>query len=144
MVEIRPADSSRLAHIAEVIGRAFVTEPMMAWRLSGRTDDLEERCIRFHGLFLAPLMGRGIIWESTDGHGALVLVPPQQDALDDAIAHVDDSRTQNVLHDGGRRYELGMGRIEDSVRAPLASRLRCGRTRLAGTRDRLRAHRVRA
>jgi hypothetical protein len=29
MVEIRAADSSRLAHIAEVIGRAFVTEPMM-------------------------------------------------------------------------------------------------------------------
>jgi hypothetical protein len=30
MVEIRPADSSRIAHIAEVIGRAFVTEPMFA------------------------------------------------------------------------------------------------------------------
>jgi hypothetical protein len=29
MVEIRPADSSRLAHVAEVIGRAFVAEPMM-------------------------------------------------------------------------------------------------------------------
>ena len=107
MVEIRPADSSRIAHIAEVIGRAFVTEPTMTWPLGGRTDDLEERCIRFHALFVAPLMGRGIIWESTDGHGALVLVPPeQQDAFDDALAHVDDSRTHNVFHDGGRRYEL--------------------------------------
>jgi ribosomal protein S18 acetylase RimI-like enzyme len=103
MVEIRPADS--IAHIADVIGRAFVTEPMMAWPLGGRTDDLEERCIRFHALFVAPLMGRGIIWESTDGHGALVLVPPeQQDALDDALGHVD--KTHNVFHDGGRRYEL--------------------------------------
>jgi hypothetical protein len=46
IVEIRPADSSRIAHIAEVIGRAFVTEPMMTWPLGGRTDDLEERCIR--------------------------------------------------------------------------------------------------
>ena len=79
----------------------------MTWPLGGRTEDLEERCIRYHGLFVAPLMGRGIIWESTDGHGALVLVPPeQQDAFDDALAHVDDSRTHNVFHDGGRRYEL--------------------------------------
>ena len=107
MVEIRPADSSRIAHIAEVIGRAFVTEPMMTWPLGGRRHDLEERCIRYHALFLEPLMGRGIIWESTDGHGALVLVPPeQQDALDDALAHVDDSRTHDVLDDGGRRHEL--------------------------------------
>ena len=104
-MEIRPADSSRIAHIAEIIGRAFVTEPMMTWPLGGRTDDLEERCIRYHALLVAPLMGRGIIWESTDGHGALVLVPPeQQGALDDALAHVDE--THNVFHDGGRRYEL--------------------------------------
>ena len=37
MMEIRAAEPSRLAHIAEVIGRAFVTEPMMAWPLGGRT-----------------------------------------------------------------------------------------------------------
>ncbi|MGN6168499.1 MAG: GNAT family N-acetyltransferase, partial [Solirubrobacteraceae bacterium] len=106
MVEIRAADSSRIAHIAAVIGRAFVTEPMMAWPLGGRADDLEERCIRYHALFLEPLMGRGIIWESRDGHGALVLVSPeQQGALDDAL-HVDVSRTHNVFDDGGRRYEF--------------------------------------
>ena len=106
MVEIRPADSSRLAHVAEVIGRAFVTEPMMTWGLRGLTETLEERCIRFHELFLEPLMDRGIVWESADGHGALVLVPPEEaDALDDALA-IDDSRTHNVLDDGGRRYEL--------------------------------------
>jgi ribosomal protein S18 acetylase RimI-like enzyme len=104
MVEIRAADSSRVAHIAEVIGRAFVTEPMLAWPLGGRTDDLEERSIRFHALFLEPLMGRGIVWESTDGHGALVLVPPeQQNAWNDAL-HVDDIRAHNVCQDGGRRY----------------------------------------
>jgi ribosomal protein S18 acetylase RimI-like enzyme len=105
-VEIRADNASRIAHIAEVIGRAFVTEPMMSWPLGGRADDLEERCIRFHAQFLEPLMGRGIIWESTDGLGALVLVPPeQQDALDDAL-HVDDSRMHNVFDDGGRRHEL--------------------------------------
>ncbi len=107
MVEIRPADSSRIAHVAEVIGRAFVTEPMMTWPLGGRTDDLEERCIRYHVVFLEPLMDRGIVWESADGHGALVLVPPgQAGALDDALAHVDDSKAHDVTSDGGRRHEL--------------------------------------
>jgi ribosomal protein S18 acetylase RimI-like enzyme len=104
MVEVRAADSSRLAHVAEVIGRAFVTEPMMTWGLTGLSETLEERCIRFHELFLEPLMDRGIVWESVDGRGALVLVPPEEaDALDDALA-IGDSHT--VTDDRGRRYEL--------------------------------------
>jgi GNAT superfamily N-acetyltransferase len=105
VVEIGPADSSRRAHIADVIGRAFVTEPMMTWPLGGRTDDLEERCIRANELFLEPLMDRGIVWESVDGHGALVLVPPgQADAWDDANAHVEESAPHHVTDDGGHRY----------------------------------------
>ena len=51
-------------------------------------------------------MDRGIVWESADGHGALVLVPPEEaDALDDALA-IDDSQTHKMTDDGGRRYEL--------------------------------------
>ena len=38
-----------------------VTEPMMTWPLGGRTDDLEERCIRANALFLEPLMERADI-----------------------------------------------------------------------------------
>lgn len=105
MVEIRAANSNRIAQIAEIIGRAFVTEPMMAWPLGGPTNDLEERCIRFHALFLEPMMGRGIIWETTDGNGALVLVPPeQQDALHDAL-HADDLRRHGLFEDGGHSFE---------------------------------------
>jgi GNAT superfamily N-acetyltransferase len=104
-VEIRPADSSRIAHIAEIIGRAFVTEPMMTWPLGGRADDLEERCIRANALFLEPLMGRGIVWETADGHGALVLVPPERaEAWDNANAHIENSTTYET-DDGGRRWE---------------------------------------
>jgi GNAT superfamily N-acetyltransferase len=105
VVEVRPADSSRRAHIAEVIGRAFVTEPMMTWPLGGRADDLEERCIRANALFLEPLMGCGIVWETADGHGALVLVPPEQaEAWDNANAHLENSTTYET-DDGGRRWE---------------------------------------
>ena len=146
VVEIRPADSSRIAHIAEVVGRAFVTEPMMTWPLGGRTDDLEERCTRANALFLEPLMDQGIVWETADGHGALVLVPPElADARGTARTRhrrFDDAR------DGRRRTSpralLRVGRIEDSARAALASRLGRGRVRLAGPGDRFRAHRVRA
>lgn len=105
MVEIRPADSSRKAHLAELFGRAFVTEPMMTWPLGGRPDDLEERCIRAYGRYLEPLMDLGIVWESADGHGALILVPPgQADAWDEALAQVDDAIAQDESDDGGRRH----------------------------------------
>jgi GNAT superfamily N-acetyltransferase len=79
---------------------------MMAWPLGGRADDLEERCIRLHALFLEPLMDRGIIWESTDGHAALVLVPPERQDAWDAALHLDDARTNTVFDDDGRRFEL--------------------------------------
>lgn len=105
-MEIRAADSNRLAEIAEIIGRAFVTEPTMAWPLGGRAVDLEERCIRFHALFLEPMMGPGIIWETTDGNGALVLVPPEQQKVWDDALHADDLRSHNVFDDGGRRFEF--------------------------------------
>jgi hypothetical protein len=106
VVEIRPADPSHVARIAEVLGRAFVTEPMMTWPLGGRSDDLEERCIRAYALFLGPLLDEGLVWETADGHGALVLVSPDQtDVWDDAVAHVDHSATHDVTGDGGLRHE---------------------------------------
>ena len=56
MVEIRPADPTRIAQIAGVLGRAFVTEPMMTWPLGGSAEDLEERCIQAYALYLGPLL----------------------------------------------------------------------------------------
>src|SRR5205807_10428327 len=50
----------------------------------------------------------------TDGRGAIVLVTPeQQDALDDALGHVDE--THNVFHDGGRHYELFWKWVESKI-----------------------------
>jgi ribosomal protein S18 acetylase RimI-like enzyme len=105
VVEMRPADSSRIAHIAGVLGRAFVTEPMLTWPLGGRSDDLEERCVRAYALYLRPLLDAGLVWETADGHGALVLVSPEQaDVWDDALTHVDDSTTHDMTDDGGLRH----------------------------------------
>lgn len=106
MVEIRPADPKSIARIAEVLGSAFVTEPMLTWPLGGRRGDLEQRCIRAYALYLGPLLDAGLVWEEAGGHGALVLVPPGQDEVwDDALTHVDDSATHDVTDDGGLRHE---------------------------------------
>ena len=106
-MEIRPADPSRKAHVAAVMGRALGADPMMTWSLGGRSDDLEERCVRAYELYLQPLIDAGMVWESADGHGALVLVPPARaEVWDDALAHVDDSETHDVTDDGGRRHEM--------------------------------------
>ena len=116
VVEIRPADSSRIARIAEVLGRAFVTEPMMTWPLGGRSDDLEERCIRAYVLYLGPLLDEGLVWETADGHGALVLVSPGRTGVwDDALAHVDDARTHDVTDDGGLRHDRFWGWVASKI-----------------------------
>jgi GNAT superfamily N-acetyltransferase len=105
VVEIRPVDPSRITQVAGVFGRAFVTEPMLTWPLGGRSDDLEERCIRAYALYLGPLLDEGLVWETADGHGALVLVSPHQtEVWDDALTHVDDSTTHDVTDDGGRLH----------------------------------------
>jgi GNAT superfamily N-acetyltransferase len=105
VLEIRPAGPGRVARLAEVFGRAFVTEPLLTWPLGGRSDDLEARCVRAYALYLGPLLDQGLVWETVDGHGALVLVPPDRaDVWDDAIEHVDDTTTHDVTDDGGRRH----------------------------------------
>ena len=99
-----------------MLGRAFVTEPMMTWPLGGRSDDLTERCIRAYALYLGPLLDEGLVWETADGHGALVLVSPDQtDVCDDALAHVDDSTTHDVTDDGGLRHERFWGWVASKI-----------------------------
>jgi len=110
VIEVRPADPSGVARIAGVFGRAIVTEPMMTWPLGGRSDDLEARCIRTYALYLEPLLEQGLVWETADGHGALVLVSPDQtDVWVDALTHVEGSTTHDVTDDGGMRHERFWG-----------------------------------
>jgi ribosomal protein S18 acetylase RimI-like enzyme len=79
---------------------------MMSWPLGGPADDLQDRCVRFHKVFLRPLMDLGVVWETADGLGALVLVPPEEARTwDEALAQIEDLRTNQVTDDGGRRYE---------------------------------------
>jgi ribosomal protein S18 acetylase RimI-like enzyme len=98
-----------------VFGRALVTEPMMTWPLGGRSDDIEERCIRTYAVYLGPLVEQGLVWETSDGHGGLVLVSPgQTDVWDDALAQVD-AISSDVTDDGGVRHELLWGWVGSKI-----------------------------
>ena len=99
--EIRVAGPERLAGVAGVLGRAFVTDPGFAWALDG--PDLEARLIRAFELYLERLLPLGVVWEAGDGLGAMVLI--SHDRYDDwAAAVVDDSLIGDLAADGGARH----------------------------------------
>jgi GNAT superfamily N-acetyltransferase len=100
-VEIRPAGPDRVILLAGVFGRAFVTEPMFEWGLSG--PDLEARMIRAFELYLTRLAPLGIVWEAGDALGAMVLVPHDRIA-DWSAAVVDDALIGDLADDGGARH----------------------------------------
>jgi hypothetical protein len=54
-VEITQAGRDRLPVVASVLGRAFVTEPMMCWPLSSH-GNIEERVVRAFEYFIDSLI----------------------------------------------------------------------------------------
>jgi len=100
-VDIRAAGPDRVTALAGVFGRAFVTEPMFEWGLSG--PDLETRMIRAFELYLARLAPLGVVWEAGDALGAMVLVSDDRMA-DWEAAVVDDSLIGDLADDGGARH----------------------------------------
>lgn len=100
-LDIRVAGPDRVADLAGVLGRAFVTEPMFEWGLSG--PDLEARMIRAFELYLTRLTPLGIVWEAGDGLGAMVLVSDDRMAEWEA-AVVDASLIGDLADDGGARH----------------------------------------
>jgi GNAT superfamily N-acetyltransferase len=91
---------------------------MMTCPLGGRPDDLEERIILTYNLYLGPLLEEGLVWETVDGRGAMVLVGPgQTDVWDEALDRVEQSPTRDVTDDGGLRHE----RFFDWVAAKIPS-----------------------
>ena len=112
-VEITQAGRDRLPVVASVLGRAFVTEPMMRWPL-GPDGDIEERTVHAFEYFLESLIELGIVWEAGVGMGAAVLVPPDQlNAWEDAQRH--DDRVHALTDDGGRRWDVFWEWIESKV-----------------------------
>jgi GNAT superfamily N-acetyltransferase len=100
-LDIRVAGPERVAALAGVFGRAFVTEPMFEWGLSG--PNLEARMIEAFELYLSRLAPLGVVWEAGEGLGAMVLVSDDRLAEWEA-AVVDDSLIGDLADDGGARH----------------------------------------
>jgi ribosomal protein S18 acetylase RimI-like enzyme len=112
-IEIARASRERLPVLASVLGRAFVTEPMMRWPLgASETDDA--RLIEAFTYFLDALIELGVVWEAGDGLGAAIWVPPDRlDAWSDAQRR--DARVYGVTEDGGRRWDLFWEWVEEKI-----------------------------
>ena len=101
-IEIRQAERDRLPALASVLGRAFVTEPMMCWPL-GPGDDIEERLVSAFEYFLEDLIGLDMVWEADAGVGASVWIPP---GGAEAWAEAQlDQRVYALTDDGGQRWD---------------------------------------
>ena len=112
-VEITQAGRDRLPVVASVLGRAFVTEPMMCWPL-GLQGDIEERVVQAFEYFLDGLIVLGMVWEAGVGMGAAIWVPPDQlNAWEDAQRR--DHRVRALTDDGGRRWDAFWEWIESKL-----------------------------
>jgi GNAT superfamily N-acetyltransferase len=102
-VEIRQAGPERLLPLADLLGRAFVVEPMMRWSL-GVHSDLEERFVRCFEFFLEGVIAAGTVWEAGEALGATAWIAPgEMDVWRDA--QMIDTRMHELTEDDGRRYD---------------------------------------
>ena len=95
----------RLATIADVLGRALSTEPMLTWPLGTDDGDLISRCVRQFEVFDAPLVDAGMVWEAGDGLGAAAWVPPGSHELFWAAAAATGEDQKVLADDRGERLD---------------------------------------
>ena len=83
--------SQRQDAAAGVLARAFLDDPMMRWSMGGDLTDrpgLGERFTAYFRTVNAPNVDAGWVWETEDGSGAAVWLPPEATAsfLEDDLA----------------------------------------------------------
>jgi ribosomal protein S18 acetylase RimI-like enzyme len=104
-IEVRTASIDHLGDLATLFGRAFMSEPMMAWAFDG--PDLEARLVEAYARYLEHLIPMGVVWEAAGGLGGMVLV--SHDRLAEwEVATVDPS-IGRLAPDGGAKHEAFWG-----------------------------------
>ncbi len=113
-VPIVPTTAARLPIFADVVGRAFVDDPMIRWPMA-EAPDMQDRVVRFFAAVYGPFMEAGTIWEAGRGAGFANWVPPggASDALQTEEAFA--ATLAALSDDGGASYEILWNWIEDRI-----------------------------
>ena len=113
-VEIARATAERLPILADVVGRAFLDDPMIRWPMRTAPDMLP-LVIRFFSAIYGPLMDRGNLWEAGDSEGFAHWVPPG--SASDALETQDEltEGLKSLADDGGARYDTLWSWIDERV-----------------------------
>ena len=101
--EITRAAPERFSTLSGVLGRGFVTEPMLQWSL-GTHGDVARRFTEYFEYFNETLARLGMLWEAGRARGAAVWIPADADA---AFMHALDASRSSIhtlTNDGGHRY----------------------------------------
>ena len=102
--EITRAAPERFSTLSGVLGRGFVTEPMLQWSL-GTRGDVARRFTEYFEYFNETLARLGMLWEAGRARGAAVWIPADADA---AFMHALDASRSSIhtlTNDGGHRYD---------------------------------------
>ena len=102
--EITHAAPERFSTLSGVLGRGFVTEPMLQWSL-GTRGDVARRFTEYFEYFNETLARLGMLWEAGRARGAAVWIPADADA---AFMHALDASRSSIhtlTNDGGHRYD---------------------------------------
>lgn len=113
-VRIVPATPERLPALSDVLGRAFIDDPMIRWPIA-RGPGIERRIVRTFTAIFGPLLELGTVWEANEGAGYANWVPPggAGEALETTAetAHA----LEELTDDRGARYGVLWNWIEERV-----------------------------
>jgi ribosomal protein S18 acetylase RimI-like enzyme len=103
--EVRRATREHVPALADVLGRAFATDPLAVWPMTPGSGHAEVS--RFFALYDGELVDDGWLWEGGDAAGVALWVPP---GGGDRYGEVDDRITKVAVRnelsdDKGARYE---------------------------------------
>ena len=104
-MQIRPVRPDELDAAADLLGRAFVGEPMLRWSHGGSDDDLAER-IAAEFLLLDPfLIAHEMLWTVPDLLGVAAWIPPGDLAVQWQATSEANAEVNRGLADGGRHRD---------------------------------------
>ena len=102
--EITRAAQERVSALSAVLGRGFVTEPMLQWSL-GTHGDVARRFTEYFEYFNETLTQLGMLWEAGRARGAAVWIPADADNAWTQAVDASRPSVHTLTCDGGHRYD---------------------------------------